>query len=144
MHDDSKEPSPSPEQTADAGSVATKEFQTDSTEETSAVMSELETSDDSAAYTGDSESKALRGHSIEALLNVDLDVSVVLGHSKMPISNLLKLSRGSVIELQQRIGEPVRIVVNSKTVARGELVKIAGERLGVSLTEIVREHIGND
>ncbi len=82
--------------------------------------------------------------SIEALLNVDLDVSVVLGHSKMPISTLLKLSRGSVIELEQRIGEPVRIVVNNKVVARGELIKLNGDRLGVSLTEIVREHMGTD
>jgi flagellar motor switch protein FliN/FliY len=83
------------------------------------------------------------GHSIEALLNVDLDVKVVLGDSSMPISTLLKLTRGSVIELDQRIGEPVRVMVNDRTVARGELVKLTDNRIGVSLTEIVREHTGD-
>lgn len=97
------------------------------------------------APSGEGEAAPRRGKgpaSIEAMLNVDLDVRVVLGDCKMPISTLLKLNRGSVVELDQRIGDPVRIVVNDKTVARGELVKLAGERIGVSLTEIVREHIG--
>ncbi|MFD1342021.1 FliM/FliN family flagellar motor switch protein [Litorisediminicola beolgyonensis] len=81
------------------------------------------------------------GHSIQAMLNVDLDVKVVLGACKMPISTLLKLSRGSVIELDQRIGQPVDLVINDRLVARGDLVKLPGDRIGVSLTEIVRDHV---
>ncbi|MHA6327029.1 FliM/FliN family flagellar motor switch protein [Roseivivax sp. CAU 1753] len=144
MDDATKQDGPSPEQQSGSDVTADTTVGTDTKDKQDTAFPELGTSEGSASYTGDSQSKEHRGHSIEALLNVDLEVTVVLGDSKMPISNLLKLSRGSVIELEQRIGEPVRIVVNSKTVARGELVKLAGERLGVSLTEIVREHIGHD
>ncbi len=81
------------------------------------------------------------GRNIEAMLNVGLNVQVILGHSRMPISQLLKFSRGSVIELDKKIGEPVDIVINDRLVARGDLVKLAGDRIGVSLTEIVKDYI---
>jgi len=81
------------------------------------------------------------GRNIDAMLNVGLKVQIVLGHSRMPIANLLKLSRGSVIELDKRIGEPVDVVINDRLVARGDLVKLEGERIGVSLTEIVKDYI---
>ncbi|ETX16305.1 flagellar motor switch protein FliN [Roseivivax halodurans JCM 10272] len=77
---------------------------------------------------------------MEAVMNVNLDVQVVLGECRMPISSLLKLGRGSVIELDQKIGEPVSLVINDRLVARGDLVKISEDRIGVSLTEIVLEH----
>ncbi|WP_249138844.1 flagellar motor switch protein FliN [Actibacterium sp. MT2.3-13A] len=81
------------------------------------------------------------GRNIDAMLNVGLNVQIVLGHSRMPIANLLKLSRGSVIELDKKIGEPVDVVINDRLVARGDLVKLEGERIGVSLTEIVKDYI---
>ena len=81
------------------------------------------------------------GRSIEAMLNVDLRVQVILGHARMPIAQLLKLSRGSVIELDRRIGEPVDVVINDRLVARGDLIKLEGDRIGVSLTEIVKDHV---
>lgn len=83
---------------------------------------------------------AAKASGIEAVMNVDLDVQVVLGECRMPISSLLKLGRGSVIELDQKIGEPVSLVINDRLVARGDLVKISEDRIGVSLTEIVLEH----
>lgn len=85
-------------------------------------------------------SRGAQAAGIEAVMNVNLDVQVVLGECRMPISNLLKLGRGSVIELDQRIGEPVSIVINDRLVARGDLVKLPEDRIGVSLTEIVVEH----
>jgi flagellar motor switch protein FliN/FliY len=84
------------------------------------------------------------GRNIDAMLNVGLNVQIVLGHSRMPIANLLKLSRGSVIELDKRIGEPVDVVINDRLVARGDLVKLDGERIGVSLTEIVKDYISGN
>lgn len=84
------------------------------------------------------------GRNIDAMLNVGLKVQIVLGHSRMPIANLLKLSRGSVIELDKRIGEPVDVVINDRLVARGDLVKLEGERIGVSLTEIVKDYISGN
>ncbi|MBP0484593.1 FliM/FliN family flagellar motor switch protein [Sagittula salina] len=80
---------------------------------------------------------------IDAMLNVGLNVQIVLGQTKMPIAQLLKLSRGSIIELDKAIGEPVEVVINDRLVARGDLVKLGDDRLGVSLIEIVKEHVSD-
>jgi flagellar motor switch protein FliN len=81
------------------------------------------------------------GKSINALLNVKLDVRVVLGRSRMPISDLLDLTRGSVIELDRKVGDPVDIMINDRVVAQGELVKVSGDYIGVALREIVKDFI---
>ncbi|APX89200.1 hypothetical protein BV394_05285 [Brevirhabdus pacifica] len=84
----------------------------------------------------------VQGRNIDAMLNVGLDVQIILGRSRMPISKLLKLSRGSVIELDKKIGEPVEVVINDRLVARGDLVKLAGDRIGVTLTAIAKDYVG--
>lgn len=81
------------------------------------------------------------GKSLDAILGVKLDVRVVLGRSKMPISELLNLTKGSVIELDRRVGEPVDLMINDRIVARGDLVKVKGDMLGVALREIVKDFI---
>ena len=81
------------------------------------------------------------GHNVDALQNVGLNVRIVLGQTRMAISQLLKLSRGSVIELDKKIGQPVDVVINDRLVARGDLIKLKGERIGVSLTEIVKDYV---
>ena len=85
--------------------------------------------------------KADSGYNIDAMLNVGLNVEIVLGKTRMPISQLLKLSRGSIIELDKKIGEPVDVVINDRLVARGDLVKLAEDRVGVSLIEIVKDYV---
>ncbi|MDG4648636.1 FliM/FliN family flagellar motor switch protein [Roseibacterium sp. SDUM158017] len=75
---------------------------------------------------------------IEAMMDVRMDVQIVLGHARMPIAELLRLGRGSVLQLDRQIGEPVEVVVNDMLVARGTLVKLAGDRIGVTLTELMR------
>jgi flagellar motor switch protein FliN/FliY len=80
------------------------------------------------------------GDTIDALLNVPLNVQIVLGDTKLPVSQVLKLSRGSVLELDKKIGESVDIMINERLVARGDLVKVEGDRVGVTLTEIVKEY----
>lgn len=77
--------------------------------------------------------------SINALYNVKLDVQVILGNARMPISQLLHMARGSVIELDKRMGEPVDVMINDRVVARGNLVKVGEHGMGVTLTEIVEE-----
>ena len=52
--------------------------------------------------------------------------------------------RGSVIELDRRIGEPVDVVINDRLVARGDLVKLDGDRIGVTLTEIVKDYVSDN
>jgi flagellar motor switch protein FliN/FliY len=80
-----------------------------------------------------------KGRNVDALLNVKLDVRIVLGHNRMPVAELLKLTRGSVIELDRKVGDPVDIMINDRLVARGDLVKIEGDMIGVALREIVKD-----
>ena len=73
---------------------------------------------------------------LEALYDVPVQVSVVLGSTSMPLSNILKLGKGAVIELERTVGEPIDVFVNNKKVAKGEIV-IVDEKIGVTLTEVV-------
>lgn len=73
---------------------------------------------------------------LEALYDVPVQVSAVLGGTTMPLSNILKLGKGAVIELERSVGEPIDIFVNNKKVAKGEIV-IVDEKIGVTLTEVV-------
>ena len=83
----------------------------------------------------------LDGKSLDAIFGVKLEVRVVLGRSRMPISELLNLTKGSVIELDRRVGEPVDIMINDRMVARGDLVRVQGDILGVALREIVKDFV---
>jgi flagellar motor switch protein FliN/FliY len=76
---------------------------------------------------------------LDAILSIPVKVQVVLGSASMPVSALMKLGRGAIVPLDQRIGDPVNIVVNGRVVARGEVVVVDEEssRFGVSLIEIV-------
>ena len=78
---------------------------------------------------------------LEALYDVSVQISVVLGNTTMPLSNLLKLSKGAVVELDRNVGDPVDIYVNNKLVAKGELVVI-DNKIGVTLTAIVNKDYG--
>ncbi|MDX1924247.1 MAG: flagellar motor switch protein FliN [Rickettsiaceae bacterium] len=73
---------------------------------------------------------------LEALYDVPVQVSILLGKTSIQLSNLLKLGRGAVIELDRNVGEPVDVFVNSKLVAKGEIV-VVENKIGVTLTEIV-------
>jgi flagellar motor switch protein FliN/FliY len=73
---------------------------------------------------------------LEALYDVPVQISVVLGKTSMQLNSLLKLGRGAVIELERTVGEPVDIFVNSKMVAKGEIV-VVDNKIGVTLTEVV-------
>lgn len=79
------------------------------------------------------------GGSVNAMLNVRMEVKIVIGRARLPLSNLITLSQGAVIELDRRIGDPVDIVVEDVVVARGELVAGNDEGVGVKLTEVVKE-----
>ena len=107
------------------------------------ILPELQTDEDfqSTKPTAPSQGNESRSKSIDAMLNVDMKIQIVLGHGRMPIADLLKLSRGSIIELDRRIGEPVDIVINHSLVARGDLIKVGENRIGISLTEIVKDYI---
>jgi flagellar motor switch protein FliN/FliY len=79
------------------------------------------------------------GRNLDVVMRIPVSVRIVLGSTKMPISNLVKLGRGSIIPLDRKVGEAVDIMVNDRVVARGEVVLIDDKesRFGVSLTEVV-------
>lgn len=74
---------------------------------------------------------------LEPVYDVPVQVSAVLGKATMEVSQLLKLGRGAVVELDRRVGEAIDIYVNNRLVARGEVV-VVEDRLGVTMTEIVK------
>ncbi len=86
--------------------------------------------------TGDSGTRSAR--ELEAVYDIPVTVSAVLGKTTMQVSQLLKLGRGAVVELDRKLGEAIDIYVNNRLVARGEVVMVDDTRLGVTMTEIVK------
>jgi flagellar motor switch protein FliN/FliY len=75
-------------------------------------------------------------HNLDFILDIPLKVSVELGRTKVLVQDLLKLHKGSVIELSKIAGEPLEILVNDRVVAKGEVI-VVNEKFGVRLTDIV-------
>src|ERR1700719_3689676 len=75
---------------------------------------------------------------LEAVYDIPVTVSAVLGKATMQVSQLLKLGRGAVVELDRKLGEAIDIYVNNRLVARGEVVMVDDSRLGVTMTKIVK------
>ncbi len=90
-----------------------------------------------AAPTGDPEKLPTNAKELEAVYDIPVHVSAVLGKSQMQVSKLLKLGRGAVVELDRKVGEAIDIYVNNRLVARGEVV-VVEDRLGVTMTEIIK------
>jgi flagellar motor switch protein FliN/FliY len=74
---------------------------------------------------------------LEALFDVPVQVSAVLGRARMEVGDLLRLGPGTVLELDRRVGEAIDIYVNNRLVARGEVVLVE-DKLGVTMTEIIK------
>ena len=74
---------------------------------------------------------------LEAVYDIPVQVSAVLGKASMQVSQLLKLGRGAVVELDRKVGEAIDIYVNNRLVARGEVV-VVEDKLGVTMTEIIK------
>src|SRR3982751_4179148 len=91
---------------------------------------------DDVAYH-DEEQVARIAADLEAVFDVPVQVSAVLGRSKMDVGELLRLGPGTVLELDRRVGEAIDIYVNDRLVARGEVVLVE-EKLGVTMTEIIK------
>ena len=79
---------------------------------------------------------------LEAVFDVPVTVSAVLGKSSMEVSQLLKLGKGTIVELDRKVGEAIDIYVNDRLVARGEVVLVE-DRLGITMTEIIKAGSGS-
>lgn len=77
-----------------------------------------------------------KDRNLNLIMDIPLRVTVELGRTKMPVSELLNLTQGSVIELSKLAGEPMEVLVNDKLIARGEAV-VVNEKFGVRLTDII-------
>jgi len=74
---------------------------------------------------------------LEAVYDVPVRVSAVLGRARMAIADLLAINAGTVLELDRKVGEAIDVFVNNRLVARGEVVLVE-ERLGITMTEIIK------
>jgi flagellar motor switch protein FliN/FliY len=92
-----------------------------------------------ASLTGDHGEP--REKELDAIYDIPVQISAVLGKSTMQVSQLLKLGRGAVVELDRKVGEAIDIYVNNRLVARGEVV-VVDDRLGVTMTEIIKSDRG--
>ena len=84
---------------------------------------------------GDEEKSAT---DLAPVFDVPVNISAVLGRASLSVAQLLQLGQGSVLELDRKVGEAIDIYVNNRLVARGEVV-IVDERLGVTMTEIIKD-----
>lgn len=108
-------------------------------EKQSTPFSELDETDGSATVAAPPEDEG-GTHSaadLEAVFDVPVRVSAILGRARMEVSQLLKLGEGSVIELDRKVGEAIDIYVNNRLVARGEVVLVEN-KLGITMTEIIK------
>ncbi len=93
--------------------------------------------DDSWGDAADIPDKPRSAQDLEAVYDIPVRVSAVLGKSSMQVNELLKLGRGAVVELDRKVGEAIDIYVNDRLVARGEVV-VVDDRLGITMTEIIK------
>jgi flagellar motor switch protein FliN/FliY len=84
-----------------------------------------------ASFTGPVNSKTF-----ELLLDVELPVSVSFGRARVPLKDVLKLTTGSIVELNRSIVEPVEVIVNNCVIARGEVVVVEGN-FGVRIHQVI-------
>jgi len=73
---------------------------------------------------------------LEAVFDVPVKISAVLGRTNVEISDLLALNEGDVLELDRKVGEAIDLYVNNRLIARGEVV-LVDDKLGVTMTEII-------
>ena len=73
---------------------------------------------------------------LDLLLDIPLDVSIEVGRSKILVRDLLQMDEGYVIELGKNASEPLDVYVNSRLIARGEVV-LVDDKLGLRLTDVV-------
>ena len=82
------------------------------------------------------------GEPLDAIYDISIDVTAVLGTATMPVSQLLKMGRGAVVQLDRMVDEEIELRCKGMLIARGEVIVI-DDHLGVNLTTIIKRHISN-
>ncbi len=102
----------------------------------------LEQFDNAHQPGGAAEYEEKTAQDLAPVFDVPVQISAVIGKTSLSVSDLLKLTQGSVLELDRKVGEAIDIYVNNRLVARGEVV-VVDERLGVTMTEIIKDGDSN-
>ena len=97
--------------------------------------------DDAPAGDAGDAGDADAGGEADAVYDVPVEVTAVLGTATMKVSQLLKLGRGAVVQLDRMVGETIDLHANNRLIARGDVVVI-DDRLGVTMTEIIKSDHG--
>ena len=105
-------------------------------EDTALALEEL--SGDQLASEAPATMEEKSASDLAPVFDVPVHISAVLGKASLSVAQLLKLGAGSVLELDRKVGEAIDIYVNNRLVARGEVV-VVDERLGVTMTEIIKD-----
>ena len=101
-------------------------------------MSDIDLQEFAATPLGGSDDGEKTAADLHTVFDVPVSISAVLGKAQLSVAQLLKLGSGSVLELDRKVGEAIDIFVNNRLVARGEVV-VVDERLGVTMTEIIKD-----
>ncbi len=126
----------SPEITEDASSETKEDDATDeSVAEGDSPDSQEDVSENGEDSEGEDDALQMQ-QDLDFILDIPLELSVELGRCKMLVNDLLQLGQGSIVELNKLAGEPLDIYINTKLVARGEVV-VVNEKFGVRLTDII-------
>ena len=127
----------SDDETKNAETDDTTQGSGDSTDSGNMKYDELKSDDSAAPKERDWDVGEAMANDVTAIYDIPVQISAVLGRSNMQVSQLLKLGRGAVVELDRKVGEAIDIYVNNRLVARGEVV-VVEDKLGVTMTEIVK------
>ena len=92
---------------------------------------------DPAVPASEDDTPQIVNRDLEAIYDIPVQISAVLGKANMQVNQLLKLGRGAVVELDRKVGEAIDVYVNNRLVARGEVV-VVDDRLGITMTEIIK------
>jgi flagellar motor switch protein FliN/FliY len=97
----------------------------------------MQAMDAGALASSDNDPTTRGAADLEAVFDVPVQVSAVLGRARMEVGELLRMGPGAVLELDRKVGEAIDIYVNNRLVARGEVVLVE-DKLGVTMTEIIK------
>ncbi|MFZ5668926.1 MAG: flagellar motor switch protein FliN [Pseudomonadota bacterium] len=106
-------------------------------DETNLTLDEF-SSDETLASEAPVDADEKSAADLAPVFDVPVNISAVLGRANLSVAQLLQLGQGSVLELDRKVGEAIDIYVNNRLVARGEVV-VVDERLGVTMTEIIKD-----
>jgi len=106
--------------------------------DTGLVLDEFNAALGDAEIAPAAKAKALKDPArLEALYDIPVNITIVLGRAQIEVTDLLALEKGDVVELDRKVGEAIDLLVNNRLVARGEVVLVEG-RLGITMTEIIK------